>query len=118
MSVTQCPSSPCRPNGEHEGHPTTFVVKAAVAHQELPSSVPLGSPRLGEAFEHVIVGDLDGVALDHDVEPFVPVVAAGRQNHVCVHGKRNMVEHDGLLSAKFLAERICAYFGCSYRTTS
>jgi transposase len=31
-----------------------------------------------------------------------------------VHGKRNVVEHDGLLSAKLLAERICAYFGCSY----
>ena len=31
-----------------------------------------------------------------------------------VHGKRNVVEHDGLLSAKLLAERICAYFGCAY----
>ena len=31
-----------------------------------------------------------------------------------VHGKRNVVEHDGLLSAQQLAERICAYFGCSY----
>src|SRR6266566_2852137 len=72
---------------EHEGRTTTFVVKAAVARQELPSSVPLGGPRLGEAFEHVIVGELDGVALDHDVEPFVPVVAAGRQNHVRVPTK-------------------------------
>jgi len=31
-----------------------------------------------------------------------------------VHGKRNIVEHDGLLSAKQLAERICAYYRCSY----
>jgi transposase len=31
-----------------------------------------------------------------------------------VHGKRNVAEHDGLLTAKLLAERICAYFGCSY----
>jgi hypothetical protein len=30
-----------------------------------------------------------------------------------VHGKRNVVEHDGLLTAKLLAERICAYCGCS-----
>ena len=33
-----------------------------------------------------------------------------------VHGKRNVVEHDGLLTAKLLAERICAYFGCSYES--
>jgi transposase len=31
-----------------------------------------------------------------------------------VHGKRNVVEPNGVLSAKQLAERICAYFGCSY----
>src|SRR5258707_8940310 len=31
-----------------------------------------------------------------------------------VHAKRNVVEHDGLLTAKPLAERVCAYFGCSY----
>jgi len=31
-----------------------------------------------------------------------------------VHGKRNVVEHEGLLTAHQLAERICAYFGCSY----
>jgi hypothetical protein len=30
-----------------------------------------------------------------------------------VHGKRNVAEHDGLLTAQQLAERICAYFGCS-----
>ena len=33
-----------------------------------------------------------------------------------VHGKRNVVEPDGLLSASQLAERVCAYFGCSYET--
>jgi len=31
-----------------------------------------------------------------------------------VHGKRAVVEPDGLLSAKLLAERICSHFGCSY----
>jgi hypothetical protein len=31
-----------------------------------------------------------------------------------VHGKRNVVEHDGLLSAQQLAERVCTYFGCQY----
>lgn len=31
-----------------------------------------------------------------------------------VHAKRNVVERDGLLTAKQLAERICAYFGCAY----
>jgi hypothetical protein len=69
---------------EHEGHPTTCVVKAAVARLELPSPVPLCGPCPGEAFEHVIVSELEGFALDHDIEPCVPVVAAGRQNHVWV----------------------------------
>jgi hypothetical protein len=31
-----------------------------------------------------------------------------------VHARRNMVEQDGLLSARQLAERVYAYFGCSY----
>jgi hypothetical protein len=31
-----------------------------------------------------------------------------------VHAKRNVVEHDGLLTARQLAERVCAYFGCSH----
>ena len=31
-----------------------------------------------------------------------------------VHAKRNVVETDGLLSAYQLAERVCAYFRCSY----
>ena len=31
-----------------------------------------------------------------------------------VHAKKVIVEPDGLLSAKLLAERICAHFGCSY----
>ena len=33
-----------------------------------------------------------------------------------VHAKRNVVEHDGLLSAHQLAERVCSYFGCSYES--
>jgi hypothetical protein len=31
-----------------------------------------------------------------------------------VHARKAIVEPDGLLSAKPLAERICAHFGCSY----
>ena len=31
-----------------------------------------------------------------------------------VHAKRAVVERDGLLSAKQLAERICTYFNCCY----
>lgn len=33
-----------------------------------------------------------------------------------VHGKRTIVEPNGLLSANQLAERVCSYFGCSYET--
>src|SRR6266567_7289720 len=33
-----------------------------------------------------------------------------------VHAKRNVVEHDGVLTARQLAERVCAYFGCSYES--
>lgn len=31
-----------------------------------------------------------------------------------VHGKRQVVEPDGLLSAQELAQRVCAYYGCAY----
>ena len=30
-----------------------------------------------------------------------------------VHGKRNVIERDGVLSARQLAKRVCAYFACS-----
>ena len=53
-----------------------IMVKAAIARLELPSTVPFGGPHLGEALEHIVVGDPDGVALDHDIEPAVPAVAA------------------------------------------
>lgn len=33
-----------------------------------------------------------------------------------VHGKRAIVEPNGLLTASQLAERICSHFGCSYET--
>jgi len=59
-------------------------VKAAVAYEKLPSSVPPGGPHPGELFEPVMIGDPDGLALDHHVEPFLPTVAASRQNHVRV----------------------------------
>jgi hypothetical protein len=55
-------------------------VKAAVAYEKLPSSVPPGGgPHSGELFEPVMIGDPDSVALDHHVEPFLPTVAASRQ---------------------------------------
>jgi len=31
-----------------------------------------------------------------------------------VHGKQNVVESNGLLTAKQLAERVCTYYGTSY----
>src|SRR5258708_2445146 len=40
---------------EHEGYPTTLMVKAAVAPLELPSPIPFCRPCLGQTFEHVIV---------------------------------------------------------------
>ena len=33
-----------------------------------------------------------------------------------VHGKRNVVETDGLLTARQLAERVCAYYGTAYES--
>ncbi len=31
-----------------------------------------------------------------------------------IHGKRNVVEPNGLLTAQQLAQRVCAYYGCAY----
>src|SRR5487761_1408014 len=76
-----------------------WVVEAPAAHLVLPSSVPLRGPRLSEALEQVIVGELDGVTLDDDVQPCVPVVAASRQDHV-----RVAAQVDGLLLGSAGAE--------------
>jgi len=70
------------PDGEHDCGAAVFVVKRAVAHFILPLSVPFPSPGLREAFERVIIRELDGVALNHDVYSCVPVVAASCQNYV------------------------------------
>src|SRR5215510_5282627 len=70
------------PDAEHDCGAAVFVVKRAVAHFILPLSVPFPSPGLREAFERVIIRELDGVALNHDVYSCVPVVAAGCQNYV------------------------------------
>ena len=67
-------------------------VKVAVAYEKLPLSIPPGGPHPGELFEPVMIGDPDGLALDHHVEPFFPTVAASRQNHV-----RIPPQVDGLL---------------------
>src|SRR5215831_10658808 len=69
------------PDGEHDCGAAVFVVKRAVAHFVLPLSVHFLSPGLREAFERVIIRDLDGVALNHDVYSCVPV-AASCQNYV------------------------------------
>jgi hypothetical protein len=69
---------------EYEGRTAILVVKAAAARLVLPSSVPLGRPRVSEALEHVLVGGLDCIAFDHDVEPPVPLVAAGGEDYVRV----------------------------------
>src|SRR5215471_21849397 len=76
---------------EHEGRAAP-VVKCAAVHLVLPPPVPLRGPRLGQALEHFVVGEPDGVALDHHVQALVPAVAAGSQDHV-----RVALEVDGLL---------------------
>ncbi len=63
---------------KHQSHPTICVVKATVAPLVLPSPIPFGGPCRGEAFEHVIVGEWDGVALDHNIEPCVPGINSFR----------------------------------------
>src|ERR1022692_2491041 len=75
------------------------VEEIAVAHVELPSPVPLRGPCRGEAPEGGIVGDPDGVALDHHVKPAIPAVAAGRQDHM-----RAGAQVDGLLLGGASAE--------------
>src|SRR5262249_16646982 len=75
------------------------VVQAAVPRLVLPSPIPLRSPRLGETLERLVVGDLNGFAFDHDVEPVIPFVAAGRQYHIGVVAQVN-----GLLLAGARAE--------------
>jgi len=61
-----------------------FVVKAATSPLVLPSPVPFCGPYRGETLEHIIVSDPNGIALDHDIEPCVPGVAASHQNHARV----------------------------------
>src|SRR6184192_589297 len=51
------------PHREHVRRPLV-VVQDAVAGLEPPPSVPLPAPRLGQAFEHLAVGDPHGVAFD------------------------------------------------------
>ena len=53
-------------------------------HLVVPAAVPLRLPRLCEPFEDALLDHLDGLALDHDVEPSLPVVATGHQDHVRV----------------------------------
>src|SRR5215470_20282864 len=65
-------------DGEHQDPFCALgVMEAAVAHLVLPLPGPLRGPRLGEAVERGGVGDLDRIALDHDVKPRFPVVSPG-----------------------------------------
>src|SRR5690348_5085914 len=75
----------------HEGRAAP-VAKCAGVHLVLPPPVPLHGPRLGEALEHFVVGEPDGVALHHHVQPLVPAIAAGGQDHM-----RVVFKVDGLL---------------------
>src|SRR5215510_1468374 len=79
---------------EDQGHTAIFVVKRTVTDLVVPSSVPLRGPRRREAFQRAVVANLDGITLDHHVQPTVPAVAAGGQGHV-----RACAQIDGLLLA-------------------
>jgi SAM-dependent methyltransferase len=57
---------------------------------------------------------MDFLSLDFPAHSFDAVYALNPIEPKWVHAKRNVVETDGLLSARQLAERICAYFHCSY----
>src|SRR5215469_7211697 len=60
------------------------VVETAVFDLVLPPAVPSGRPSAGEPGEQRIVGDRHGIALDDDVEPFVPGAASGGEDDVRV----------------------------------
>src|SRR5579859_7250746 len=77
----------CGSDRVHEGCTASSVVKATVAHLPSPSTIPLDGPRLSETFKHLAIDDRGRIALDHHVEPSVPLVGAGRQNHMRVAAK-------------------------------
>jgi hypothetical protein len=53
-----------------------LAAEASVASSELPPPIPFGGERPGDAAEHGIVGHLNRVALDHDIQPPVPSVCS------------------------------------------
>src|SRR5581483_6552016 len=66
-----------RGHGEH--HRVTVAVgsvKGAIACGPLPPPIPLCPERRGDATQYLIVGDVDRLALHHDIEAVVPPVAA------------------------------------------
>ena len=88
-----------RHHREHENQFSGFIVfapivESALARHEAPSSVPLRCPPLGQSLEKCTVGDSASGSFDHNIETYGPVVASGRQNHVCI-----APEVDGLLLA-------------------
>ena len=63
------------------------MLEAALSDPIAPSPVPLSCPGISEAAELLVVGDPVCVALDDDVESVLPIVAAGRQDHMRAVGE-------------------------------
>src|SRR5919197_6042340 len=78
---------------------TVRVLKGVSPDFEAPAPVPLRRPRFGQACESPAFGDANGVSLDDDVEPAVPVVATRREAHL-----RVVREVDRLLLGRARAE--------------
>ena len=73
-------------DAEDQGGPASFMLERAVSGVVVPSPVPLGRPLLGEAFQDRLFGDAERIALDDEVEAFVPAVAAGHEGDMRVVG--------------------------------
>src|SRR5262245_43067267 len=81
------------PEGEHLGWydgeqqcraVAAFVMEHAAACFEMPSSVPLGPPCGGQCRQYAVIGDLNGITLDDDVEALIPLVATGHEHDVAI----------------------------------
>ena len=78
---------PFGPDREHQDLVMVGVVgvlEARVGDDVVPSPVPLRCPHRGHSLEPIAVLESFGLAFDHDVEPLVPVIAAGQENDPAV----------------------------------
>ena len=57
------------------------MLEGAAGHVEVPLGAVLRLPALGQPAEAGIVGDADGLALDHEVEAIVSVFVPVRRLH-------------------------------------